>query len=104
MSESAYCKTINPTYVPNSRTPPTSNCYTCWNIPEEFSEGIEKIGNLIGINGKIFKAITHQSGANYIWYDNGKVEIWGNTEYCVKNALSRVQKRYIDHCCNSESN
>lgn len=56
----------------------------------------ELMGYVIGKNGVVFKAITHQvSGGMYIWYhkDQGMIEIWGDN----KHALEGMKERVTDH-------
>lgn len=54
------------------------------------------MGYVVGSNGSVFKAITHQvRGATYIWYHQHKqmIELWASTD----SALEKMQKRVVDH-------
>jgi polyribonucleotide nucleotidyltransferase len=52
------------------------------------------MSKVIGKDGKVFKAITHQSGVEYIWYrnDTHTVEVWG-AYHAITGAVTRVQER-----------
>ena len=54
---------------------------------------------MIGKNGKVFKAITHQSNVQYIWYniENKYIEIWG-PEHNLQDAYDRIINRLTDIC------
>ena len=49
---------------------------------------------VIGHNGKVFKSITYESYAHYIWYDKkaGMIEVWGFFHKAA-NAVKRVNAR-----------
>ena len=71
--------------------PPMNRHFTCINvstIPED------KIAQIIGNNGKIFKAISHQSGVDYIYWIKEKniIEVWGY-EHLLPNAVERIFNR-----------
>ena len=55
------------------------------------------IRKIMGQNGKAFKAISHQTGADYIFYNNDRqlIEIYG-LEHTIHNAYNRLQKRIHD--------
>ena len=94
----AMYKTTNPNYQRNMRTPPNSSYYEKLKLPDfqaiaEARAHNVHVGHVIGVNGKVFKAITHQSGATYIWFDGEYVEVWADNENAVKDALKRVERR-----------
>lgn len=51
---------------------------------------------VIGKEGNAFKAITHQSGSDYIWWNKDKnvIEIWAYSYYVALDAFYRVAERY----------
>ena len=54
------------------------------------------IGLVIGKNGTIFNAITHQTpDVNYIWYNrNSKcIEIWGENKTGIDSACNKILER-----------
>ena len=76
--------------------PPVNAHYTQINVKDINSE-VMKI--VIGKNGKVFKAITHQSNVQYIWYniENKYIEIWG-PEHNLQDAYNRIITRLTDIC------
>jgi len=89
-----------------------NNCYNTpgiYNPPEtEFTVFMEipsnapkKLGNLIGPNGRILKAITHQSETMYIWCNGKNIEICGNDMSCIQDAIRRIHAR-CDYLENKE--
>lgn len=54
------------------------------------------ISNIIGENGKVFKAITKQSKVKYIWYNDqtNVIEVWGDEIY-INNAVERIKNRIL---------
>ena len=76
--------------------PPVNAHYTQINVGDINSE-VMKI--VIGKNGKVFKAITHQSNVQYIWYniENKYIEIWG-PEHNLQDAYDRIINRLTDIC------
>ena len=59
-------------------------------------ENTDHIAMVIGKNGAVFNAITHQTrGLTYIWYDRiGKrIEIWGDTTSSVSDGYDKVMDR-----------
>ena len=76
--------------------PPANAHYTQINVGDINSE-VMKI--VIGKNGKVFKAITHQSNVQYIWYniENKYIEIWG-PEHNLQDAYDRIINRLTDIC------
>ena len=76
--------------------PPVNAHYTQINVGDINSE-VMKI--VIGKNGKVFKAITHQSNVQYIWYniENKHIEIWG-PEHNLQDAYDRIINRLTDIC------
>ncbi len=90
---------------PGVYTPPNNCHYTQLPITG-VSDEIMKIS--IGRSGKVFKAITHQSSVNYIWYNKEKnfVEIWGpenNLPDALKRVFDRIQN-IITKVANGEIN
>jgi hypothetical protein len=53
------------------------------------------MGKIIGKDGVVFKAISHQSGASYIWHDKEKktLEVWGFNHCIINNAVHRISER-----------
>lgn len=75
-------KTYNP--------PPHGDCKTI-NIID-----ISNIGLVIGKNGFVFNAITHQTpNVNYIWYNKSSkcIEIWGDTIKDIEIACDKINTR-----------
>ena len=59
-------------------------------------DSTDNIAMVIGKNGAVFNAITHQTrGLTYIWYDRiGKrIEIWGDTTSSVSDGYDKVVNR-----------
>ena len=58
---------------------------------------------VIGKQGSAFKAITYESGCNYIWWDASRhiIEIYGDDEYNIEVAYARLIIRldYIHNQC-----
>jgi hypothetical protein len=72
-------------------TPPLNSHYTQINT-SPVSDDVMRIS--IGQGGRVFKAITHQSNVNYIWFNKEKqfVEIWG-PEKNLPDAYNRIVTR-----------
>ena len=58
---------------------------------------------VIGKQGSAFKAITYESGCNYIWWDASRhiIEIYGDDEYNIEVAYARliIRPDYIHNQC-----
>ena len=54
---------------------------------------------IIGKEGNVFKAITHQSGTEYIWWNSERnvIEIWGNNDWSLANAYRRLKTRVDEY-------
>jgi polyribonucleotide nucleotidyltransferase len=75
-------------------SPPTNTHYTQIDL---FGKNEEIMKIVIGKHGKVFKAITHQSGVQYIWYniEHNRIEIWG-PEDKLQDAYTRLITRLYD--------
>lgn len=53
------------------------------------------IWRIVGAQGSVLKAITHQSGADYLWWnqEKGVIEIWAYSLYALHDAYYRVSDR-----------
>lgn len=71
--------------------PPKNSHYYQIDV-SEMQENVIKIS--MGKHGKVFKAITHQSGVYYIWHNFEKkmIEVWG-PEKCIADAVKRINER-----------
>ena len=84
----------NPCYenpLPDRYCPPLNREYTCIfvsDIPDE------KMYQVIGGQGKVFKAISHQTGVDYIYWikSQGLIAIWG-MEDLLPYAVQRLHVR-----------
>lgn len=59
------------------------------------------IGLVIGKNGSVFNAITHQTpGVMYIWYNKNtrSIEVWGDSVSGINQAIEKIWQRvnYVD--------
>ena len=81
-------------YTSDVYIPPVNAHYTQVYV-DNISSEIMKV--VIGKQGKVFKAITHQAQIQYIWYniENKYIEIWG-PEDKVDDAWKRVYDRIRD--------
>ena len=54
---------------------------------------------IIGKDGCVFKAITHQSRTEYIWWNSERnvIEIWGYSDWSIANAYSRLKMRVDEY-------
>lgn len=50
---------------------------------------------VIGRNGVVFNAITHQARVSYIWHNraNNTIEVWGDKLSSVDEAIKRIRSR-----------
>ena len=53
----------------------------------------KNLGEFIGPNGRILKAMTHQSGVLYIWCSGKYIEIFGNDMDKIQDAIRRIRER-----------
>jgi len=92
----------NTAYTPKVYAPPRGDYYTEVHIPPVCDNA--KMNNImsriVGKNGSVFKAITHNSNASYIWSRNipapylyNVIEIWGPTESSIVMAKQRIEDR-----------
>jgi hypothetical protein len=83
--------TWNKRMTPGKYNPPLN--HLCFILP------IDKVhhlmGKIIGKDGVVFKAISHQSGASYIWHDKEKktIEVWGYNNFIINDAVDRISQR-----------
>lgn len=80
--------------MPNMYNPPTHAKCT-----KLYLDDVTHIGLVIGKNGAVFNAITHQTpDVEYIWYDKDSktIEVWGNSSDAIHNALEKLWKRIND--------
>lgn len=59
-------------------------------------DSTDQIAMVIGKNGTVFNAITHQTpDLTYIWYDRlyKRIEIWGDTHVSVSQGYQKVMDR-----------
>ena len=76
--------------TPGVYNPPETKFTVFMEIPPNAPK---KLGALIGPEGKIFKAITHQSGVKYIWCNGKNIEICGDNMDYIQDAIRRIHDR-----------
>lgn len=76
--------------TPGVYNPPETKFTVFMEIPPNAPK---KLGALIGPEGKVFKAITHQSGAKYIWCNGKNIEICGDNMDYIQDAIRRIHDR-----------
>ena len=76
--------------TPGIYNPPKTDFTVFMEIP---SNAPKKLGKLIGPNGRILKAITHQSRTMYIWCNGKNIEICGNDMNYIQDAIRRIRER-----------
>ena len=76
--------------TPGVYNPPESKYTVFMEIPKNAPR---KIGKLIGPQGRIFKAITHQSRTKYIWCNGQNIEICGDSMDYIQDAIRRIHDR-----------
>lgn len=76
--------------LPGYYNPPANTFFTQVPITVE----PELMGFVMGKQGAVFKAITHQCRLHYIWFakERGMVEIWG-PEWGLQEAVKRLTER-----------
>jgi hypothetical protein len=97
MQESSYYDPSNEFPSPGTYNPPINRHYIAVDLKhlkldnKEFHSLIRKV---IGKEGKAFKAITHQTGADYIFFNDfyKLIEIWG-FEHTLTDAANRINER-----------
>lgn len=67
----------------------------CIEVPLDPSMQWSTMFKVIGKEGKVLKAITHQSGADYIWWNQTKnlIEVWAYDVNAAVDAVERVVHR-----------
>ena len=67
----------------------------CIEVPIDETTQWSTMFKVIGKEGKVFKAITHQSGASYIWWNQAKnlIEVWAYDVDAAVDAVNRVVHR-----------
>ena len=82
---------VIPAYkTPGVYNPPDAVFTVFMELPQNIPK---KLGVLIGPNGRIFKAITHQSGSKYIWCNGKNIEISADKIECISDAIKRIYAR-----------
>jgi len=76
--------------TPGVYNPPDAVFTVFMELPQNIPK---KLGVLIGPNGRIFKAITHQSGSKYIWCNGKNIEISADKIECISDAIKRIYAR-----------
>ena len=77
--------------MPKTYNPPTNAVVKSLHLDD-----ISHIGLVIGKNGAVFNAITHQTpGISYIWFDKDakRIEVWGETTTSINQAFEKLWKR-----------
>lgn len=82
--------------MPKIYNPPSSGI--CKSI---YLDDISHIGLVIGKNGAVFNAITHQTpGILYIWFNKNTkcIEVWGDNTTSINHAFEKIWQRinYVD--------
>ncbi len=81
------------TYTPGVYNPPIDSLYAEVMVPEWISDSL--MYRVIGKEGIAFKAITHVSGCEYVWWNNEKkvIEVWGYNHEGLASAWIRLRQR-----------
>lgn len=94
VSEAPVIQYYNPCYEKPERgvyNPPLNRDFTALDVYDIDDQTMYKI---IGKDGIVFKAISHQTNVDYIfWLKEEKlIAVWGFTD-CIQNALNRLSDR-----------
>lgn len=81
------------TYTPGVYNPPPDALYAEVKVSEELTD--ELMYRVIGKEGIAFKAITHLSGSDYIWWNKEKnvIEIWAYYHQALASSWVRLRER-----------
>ena len=74
---------------------PPQDCEFFMEMPMDEMLQVETMLSIMGKEGKVFKAITYESGCEYIWWNAKKnvIEIWSHEMPAVHDAHFRLMER-----------